>query len=75
FEAADLPDGGPSEIKEIQIEATKARYVKYVQLKRWTHTNKNKYSGSIYEFEVYEQDPDAKDYSNIALNRPVSASS
>ena len=55
YEAADLPDGGPSEIKEIQIEATKARYVKYVQLKRWTHTNKNKYSGSIYEFEVYKE--------------------
>lgn len=55
YEAADLPDGGPSEIKEIQIEATKARYVKYVQLKRWIHTNKNKYSGSIYEFEVYKE--------------------
>ena len=75
YEVSNL-EGQISNIQKISIDPTEARYVKYVQLKRWTHSGNGKqYSGSIYEFEVYEQDPDAKDYSNIALNRPVSASS
>lgn len=56
YKEENLADGGPSTVKEIQIEATKARYVKYVQLKRWKHSGNGRYySGSIYEFEVYKE--------------------
>ena len=56
YKEENLADGGPSAVKEIQIDATKARYVKYVQLKRWKHSRSGKYfSGSIYEFEVYKE--------------------
>ena len=55
YKEENLADGGPSVIKEIQIKPTKAHYVKYVQIKRWNHTNGKKYSGSIYEFEVYKE--------------------
>ena len=56
YKEENLADGGPSAVKEIQIDATKARYVKYVQLKRWKHSGNGKYySGSIYEFEVYKE--------------------
>lgn len=41
-------------VQKIAVQPVKARYVKYVQLERWTHSgNGQKYSGSIYEFEVY----------------------
>ena len=66
---------GPTVIKEIDIEPVNARYVKYVQLKRWKHaTNGKYYSGSIYEFEVYGKNPDAKNYDNLALNQTVTVS-
>ena len=56
YKEENLADGGPSAVKEIQIDATKARYVKYVQLKRWKHSGNGRYySGSIYEFEVYKE--------------------
>ncbi|MCI8851088.1 MAG: family 20 glycosylhydrolase [Erysipelotrichaceae bacterium] len=74
-EESNLEDGGPTVIKEIDIEPVNARYVKYVQLKRWKHSSNGKYySGIIYEFEVYEKDPDAKNYDNLALNQTVTVS-
>lgn len=74
-EETKLEDGGPTVIKEIDIEPVNARYVKYVQLKRWKHaTNGKYYSGSIYEFEVYGKNPDAKNYDNLALNQTVTVS-
>ncbi|MCB6314065.1 hypothetical protein LI253_17655, partial [Gordonibacter pamelaeae] len=49
-------EGQISNIQKISIDPTEARYVKYVQLKRWTHSGNGKqYSGSIYEFEIYKE--------------------
>lgn len=73
YEVSNL-DGGISNTQSIDINPIDARYVKYVQLKRWNHTNGKKYSGSIYEFEVYEKNPDAKHYENRALKKNVSVS-
>lgn len=74
-EESNLEDGGPTVVKEFDIEPVTARYVKYVQLKRWKHAGNGKYySGSIYEFEVYEKNPDAKNYDNLALNQTVTVS-
>ncbi|MCI9311907.1 MAG: family 20 glycosylhydrolase [Erysipelotrichaceae bacterium] len=74
YSESDLDESGPTIVKEIDITPVNARYVKYVQLKRWKHSNGKLYSGSIYEFEVYEQNPDAKNYDNLALNQSVSVS-
>lgn len=46
---------GDTVTKQISFEKQPARYVKYVQHQRWQHTNGNKYSTSIYEFEVYRE--------------------
>ena len=55
YEVSNL-EGQISNIQKISIDPTEARYVKYVQLKRWTHSGNGKqYSGSIYEFEVYKE--------------------
>ena len=46
---------GPEAIETITIDPEAARYVKYIQKERWLHSGNGKqYSGSIYEFEVYE---------------------
>lgn len=54
YEVSGL-EGRISNIQNITVDSVDARYVKYVQLKRWDHTNGKKYSGSIYEFEVYKE--------------------
>lgn len=46
---------GDTVTKQISFEKQPARYVKYVQHQRWLHSNGNKYSTSIYEFEVYRE--------------------
>ena len=57
YEISNL-QGQVSNIQEINIEPTKARYIKYIQLERWLHSGNGKYySGSIYEFEVYKAKP------------------
>lgn len=48
---------GTSGIVNCRFTPIKARYIRYVQLKRWLHTNGQYYSGSIYEFEVYKEAP------------------
>ena len=45
----------PSGVQKISIKPIEARYIKYIQLKRFKNASNGKYySGSIYEFEVYE---------------------
>ncbi len=73
YEVSGL-SGGESTVLEIEIDSVEARYIKYVQEERWTHTNGKKYSGSIYEFEVYEANPSSLNYDNLALNQNVSVS-
>ena len=68
---------GVAEIVNIELDTpVTARYVKYQQLQMWPHTNGQKYSGSIYELEVYSPDElEAVDTDvNLALERPVSVS-
>ncbi|OUP50129.1 discoidin domain-containing protein [Lachnoclostridium sp. An181] len=57
-------------IQNVKVDPVKARYVKYVQEKRWHHTgNGNYYSGSLYEFEVYASLKDElKEYAQAALD-------
>lgn len=56
-----LPEGVRGESDEISIEPTGARYIKYVQLKRWYCADYNTYySGGISEFEVYPAEKDDK---------------
>ncbi len=75
YSETGLEDGGPTVIKKIDIDAVDARYVKYVQQKRWKHSGNGKlYSGSIYEFEVYEKNPETSNYANLALNKDVDVS-
>ena len=55
YEVSGL-DGQISNVQNITVDPVDARYVKYVQLKRWKHSRSGKYfSGSIYEFEVYKE--------------------
>ena len=56
YEVSGL-EGQISNIQNITVDLVDARYVKYVQLKRWKHSGNGRYySGSIYEFEVYKKD-------------------
>ncbi|MBQ0110000.1 MAG: discoidin domain-containing protein, partial [Clostridiales bacterium] len=56
-----LPEGVRGESDEIFIEPTGARYIKYVQLKRWYCADYNTYySGGISEFEVFPAEKDDK---------------
>ena len=74
YEASGIT-GQVSGIQKVNIDPVNARYVKYVQKQRWQHaTNGRYYSGSLYEFEVYETDPDRVTYDNLALNQPVTVS-
>ncbi len=74
YEVSGL-DGQISNVQNITVDPVDARYVKYVQLKRWKHSGNGRYySGSIYEFEVYKKDPNAKNYDNLALKKDVSVS-
>ena len=42
-------------VDRITVDPISCRYVKYVQKERWKHSGNNRYySGSIYEFEVYQ---------------------
>ena len=50
----------------VEFEPVQARYVRYVQKEMWHHTNNSWYSGSIYEFEVY-QAPGVELLEKIAL--------
>ncbi len=55
YEVSGL-DGQISNVQNITVDPVDARYVKYVQLKRWKHSGNGRYySGSIYEFEVYKE--------------------
>ncbi len=56
FKDDKLAQGGSSGVHTITLdEPVEAQYIRYTQLKRWKHTgNGNYYSGSIYEFEVYQ---------------------
>lgn len=54
YEASGLPEGVRGEHDDIVFDPVKARYVKYVQLKRWFCKDYNTYySAGISEFEVY----------------------
>ncbi len=66
---AESSKGMPG-IQNVKVDPVKARYVKYVQEKRWHHTgNGNYYSGSLYEFEVYASLKDElKEYAQAALD-------
>lgn len=56
YEISSLPEGVRGEHDDIVFDPVKARYVKYVQLKRWFCEPYNKYySGGISEFEVYSE--------------------
>lgn len=43
-----------TERQTITFDTITARYVKYVQKEMWKHSNGAWYSGSLYEFEVYQ---------------------
>ena len=74
YEASGI-QGQVSGIQKVKIDPVNARYVKYIQKERWLHSGNGKYySGSLYEFEVYETDPDAVTYPNLALNQDVTVS-
>lgn len=67
--------GQESSVQTIDFDAVSARYIRYVQHARWKHSGNGKYySGSIYEFEVYERNPETSAVENIALNQSVSVS-
>ncbi|MDF9837555.1 MULTISPECIES: polysaccharide lyase family 8 super-sandwich domain-containing protein [unclassified Breznakia] len=46
---------GVDGVVQASFTMTKARYVKYQQLERWLHSNKQLYSTSFYEMEVYKE--------------------
>lgn len=76
YEASGIT-GQVSGVQKVNIDPVSARYVKYVQKERWKHSGNGKYYfGSLYEFEVYETDPDAAatTENNLALQQPVSVS-
>ena len=71
FSDDSLAQGGASGVHTITLDQpVDARYVKYTQLQRWKHTgNGNYYSGSIYEFEVYQAtNAELKAYTQAALD-------
>lgn len=71
FQDDSLAQGGASGVHTITLDQpVDARYVKYTQLQRWKHsTNGNYYSGSIYEFEVYQAtNAELKAYTQAALD-------
>ena len=56
YEISGLAEGVRGEHDEITFDPIKARYVKYVQLKRWFCKDYNTYySAGISEFEVYSE--------------------
>ena len=62
YEASGREEGQPV-TETITFDPVNARYVKYVQLKRWYHKGYNVYySGGIREFEVYKP---AFDYQSV----------
>ena len=71
FSDDSLAQGGASGVHTITLDQpVDARYVKYTQLQRWKHSsNGNYYSGSIYEFEVYQAtNAELKAYTQAALD-------
>lgn len=74
YSKTDGANGGNG-VLTCTFDSTTARFVRYVQQKRWYNAgNKQYYSGSIYEFEVYEKSSEPELPSNMALNKPASAS-
>ena len=71
FQDDSLAQGGASGVHTITLDQpVDAQYVKYTQLQRWKHSsNGNYYSGSIYEFEVYQAtNAELKAYTQAALD-------
>lgn len=56
-EVLDLTDGsqGNEVTKSITMDTRKVRYIKYLQLSQWKHTNGKYYGSSIYELEAYRE--------------------
>lgn len=67
YEVSGLEEGTRGAVDTIDFDAAKARYVKYVQLKRWYCVDYSTYySGGITEFEVYGPTPDHSELMNEA---------
>ena len=59
YGVSGLEEGTRGAVDAVEFKAVNARYVKYVQLKRWYCADYSTYySGGITEFEVYGPTPD-----------------
>ena len=62
YDVSGLEEGTRGDVDTVEFNTVNARYVKYVQLKRWYCADYSTYySGGITEFEVYGPNPDHTD--------------